>query len=747
MAKTAFQTTSTESAPFVQFTIESRVLRELGERLVSDAEVALTELIKNSFDADASECTISLSNAQLVIRDNGSGMTFDDFRTKWMRIATGNKENNPISSRYGRKLTGSKGVGRFAVRFLGKILVLETVAVDKNGELKKLTATFDWAVLDQDVDILDLQVPYKLEPTAESPGTSLTIKKLRVAIEQKTLYNVKSGVLGIASPVYAFINDAPEHVQQRFVNDADASEDPGFNVLFEDDIHGQEESTPLAAIVLANAVASTKIDYTGDEFEVVVNHSLRGEVFRQVYTMENQIGSDVYIDIRYFPKRSGVFQRNDDFRAPAAWEWVRENNGVKVYDHGFHIKPYGTNDDDWLQLDHDTAFNRRKWRSSLTEQFFPMDPQDAAQPKRNPMIGLPTNYQTVGAIFLESLSSNSGDEETLSPSMDRQGFIANAGFSQMRRLARFAVELIAHFDKKIQLEDEEKARNARYIQRTIEIDSAIREIQSSATLTKEDKERIVTHYSRVKSDIRNLDEYDRNAREGLEAMSLLGVVAGFMTHEFQAALMHIETAANVIRSLAEKDRTLNKQVEKIEESIKYFNGYIEYTNLFVSNLHLSEVKPYKVLPTVMHVISTFNRFQVERNVQVDVSGVEKNLAAPLIPAAMYQGIIHNLYTNALKILLSSPQDQKVIAIQSWNEKGKNILQVLDNGPGIAPEVERRIWDPLYTTTSSGNNPLGSGMGLGLPLVRKVVLARRGSIELVAPPDGFKTCFRVELPLE
>lgn len=744
MAKAASSATDNDEYPYVQFTIESRVLRELGERLVSDAEVALTELIKNSFDADASECTITLSDDKLVIVDNGNGMSFEDFRTKWMRIATGNKEQNPISTRYNRKLTGSKGVGRFAVRFLGKRLMLESVARNSAGDLEKLTANFDWAVLDQNVDILDLKVPYKLEPTDEATGTTLTIQSLRVSIEQRTLYNVKSGVLGIASPVFAFLNDAPEQVRKRF--SLNASEDPGFNVLFEDGIREQEDSTPLAAIVLANAVASARIHFAKDKFEVIVEHSLRGEVFRQMYTMDNQIGSDVYIDVRYFPKRTGVFQRNDDFRAPAAWEWVRANNGVKVYDHGFHIKPYGTNDDDWLQLDHDTAYNRRRWRSSLTEQFFPMDAR-AVEAKRNPMVSLPTNYQTVGAIFLESLSIKKAGENSLSPSMDRQGFIANAGFLQLQNLARFAVELIAHFDKKIQLEDEDKARNALYVQRTIEIDSAIKEIQNSATLNKADKDRIITHYSRVKSDVKNLEEYDRNAREGLETMSLLGVVAGFMTHEFQAALMHLETAANKIRALAKRDLSLNSEVEAIDNSIRYFTGYIDYTKLFVSSLHLSDVKPYKVLPTVMHVVSTFNKFQVERSVVVDVSEIAKNLAAPLIPAAMYQGIVHNLYTNALKVLLSSSQEYKMIAIQSWNEKGKNILQILDNGPGIAPEVERRIWDPLYTTTSSGNNPLGSGMGLGLPLVRKVVLSRKGTIELVPPPEGFSTCFRVELPLE
>lgn len=729
---------------YVQFTIESRVLRELGERLVSNAEVALTELIKNAFDADATECKILLEEDKLVIHDDGHGMSFNDFESKWMKIATGNKEINPRSLRFNRKLTGSKGVGRFAVRFLGKILILESVAKNNTGELEKLTAEFNWAELDKDDDILSLKIPYTREPTIENPGTKLTITRLRTKIESKTLYNVKSGVLSISSPVYAFLNDAPDDIRKRFT--LDKEKDPGFNVIFEEGGDNFEKSTPISALVLNNSVANTKIQLTDKNLIVIVNHSMRGEVFRKSYIIDNVIGSDVYIDVRFFPKRAGVFQRNEDFRAPAAWDWVRANNGVKVYDHGFHIKPYGTSDDDWLQLDHDTAYNRRSWRSTLTERYFPMDPRDAVEAKRNPMVGIPTNYQTVGAVFLESQSKKNSDENFLSPSMDRQGFIANAGFIQLQDIARFSIELIALFDKQIQLENEERQRLEVYTQRKSEIDSVIREIQSSTTLNKADKDRIVTHYSRIKSDIKNLEDYDRNAREGLEAMSLLGVVAGFMTHEFQASLMHLESAAKKIKTLAQKDKTLLQEVESIENSIKYFTGYIDYTKLFVSSLHLADIKPYKVLPAVMYVVSTFDKFQNERSVQVDTSGIDRNLLAPLIPAAVYQGIVHNLYTNALKILLNSSQKVKTIAIQSWNEKGKHILQVLDNGPGIASEVERRIWDPLYTTTSSGNNPLGSGMGLGLPLVRKVVLSKKGSIDLVTPPEGFSTCFRVELPL-
>jgi len=432
----------------------------------------------------------------------------------------------------------------------------------------------------------------------------------------------------------------------------------------------------------------------------------------------------------------------------AAWQWVRSNNGIGVYDHGFRVKPYGLEDDDWLMLDGDTAHSERNWRTQLMRDHFPMDAEAAREPGLNPMVSLPTNYQTVGAVFVKSASSDDSDEqELLIPSMDRQGYVANSAFMQLRSLVRFAVELIANFDKKIIREDKDRERDEMYAARRNEIDAVVKEIRSSASLNKEDKDRIVSHYQRIKADVEKLDDYDRSAREGLEVMSLLGVVAGFMTHEYQAALMNLESAASLIRSLAKEDKRFAEYAEKIDDSIKNFTGYIDYTKLFVSNLHMNSVKPYRVFPTVQHVISTFSKFQDERKIEVDLTGIGKALIAPLVPVAMYQGIIHNLYTNALKVLLNERTPNKVISIQAWNERNKHILQVLDNGPGIPPEIRNRIWDPLYTTTSSENNPLGSGMGLGLPLVKKVVEARKGSIALVEPPPGFSTCFRVELPLE
>ena len=104
----------------LSFTIESRLLRELGERLVKAPEVAVVELIKNAYDADASRCDLQYEpDDSITVSDDGVGMTLSRFKTGWMRIGTSSKAETPVSTRYGRNITGEKGIGRFAVRFLG----------------------------------------------------------------------------------------------------------------------------------------------------------------------------------------------------------------------------------------------------------------------------------------------------------------------------------------------------------------------------------------------------------------------------------------------------------------------------------------------------------------------------------------------------------------------------------------------------------------------------------------------------
>src|SRR5438105_1376623 len=128
----------------------------IGRDLIKDKYAAIVELVKNSFDADASFCHVSLipfkkeieRNGQFVeekgieitINDDGHGMDYDTVIHKWMVPSTDDKLLRKVSPG-GRFMQGRKGVGRYAASMLGDDLLLETI--DKNGELTNLYLIWD----------------------------------------------------------------------------------------------------------------------------------------------------------------------------------------------------------------------------------------------------------------------------------------------------------------------------------------------------------------------------------------------------------------------------------------------------------------------------------------------------------------------------------------------------------------------------------------------------------------------------
>lgn len=103
----------------LNFSIDSSLLFQLGEQLVAKPSIALSELVKNAYDADATHVIVSLERigkqgGTISIIDNGHGMSLEEIQNFWMRIATTSKRSREISKIYCRPLTGAKGIGRFA---------------------------------------------------------------------------------------------------------------------------------------------------------------------------------------------------------------------------------------------------------------------------------------------------------------------------------------------------------------------------------------------------------------------------------------------------------------------------------------------------------------------------------------------------------------------------------------------------------------------------------------------------------
>jgi HSP90 family molecular chaperone len=138
----------------------ARLLTMLGEQLIKNERIALIELIKNSYDADADWVRVSLinfndnfhlnPNSKIVIEDNGHGMNSDVIKKHWLNPATpeklNRKQRNEKTER-GRLIQGEKGIGRFAMFKLGRDIKLITRAKNSNEEY---VLTYDFSKYDDD---------------------------------------------------------------------------------------------------------------------------------------------------------------------------------------------------------------------------------------------------------------------------------------------------------------------------------------------------------------------------------------------------------------------------------------------------------------------------------------------------------------------------------------------------------------------------------------------------------------------
>lgn len=102
----------------VRFSIDAGVIDRLGQELVARQETAVSELVKNSYDADAELVTLTFKDSDdlggsLIIEDDGDGMTYDELVNGFMRISSSSKFHNPLSKRFKRQRAGQKGIGRF----------------------------------------------------------------------------------------------------------------------------------------------------------------------------------------------------------------------------------------------------------------------------------------------------------------------------------------------------------------------------------------------------------------------------------------------------------------------------------------------------------------------------------------------------------------------------------------------------------------------------------------------------------
>lgn len=731
------------------FAVEARLVRELGERLVKEPEIALLELIKNSYDADATVCDLkAFGNEELVISDNGRGMTLDEFMNAWMRIGTSSKEKRSESAIYNRPVSGEKGIGRFAVRYLGRQLELTSVAHDAGrGFATRLVATFDWPQFDKYEDLGKVKIPYKVYQAApgEQNGLTLKITSLRKAAKNLDLRRIRTASIELVSPYASLIREAEQEETHRA---SSQKIDPGFSLRIQGD-EQEVDDADVASVVLDNAVLRVKIRLRDGRLSVRLLR--KGDKADKPYIkitdrFESSVGG-LDADIRFYPRRKGTFT-DLPLDGRRAESWVRDNSGVAVFDGRFRVFPYGRQGDDWLGLSADKARNERDPESSLAKKHFPMTDQVRKDTSQNYMLRLPYPYQLVGAVRVRATRSGgrTDDDVGLIPAADREGFIHNKTFEDLQDVVRGGIELIAYADRELQQALEEEERKDRLQTLHEETRQIIAEVEANASLRREDKNRIIKRVEAIDRSASDEAEYTRRREQSLEVMSLLGVVAGFMTHEFGVAIDHLQKSHKVLERLSKRHAELTGDADRLKASVSSLEEFVTYSEGYIRGTSLVPEKSYPVAPRISQMTRVFGRYAEDRGITVE-STVDVSTVAPRVPVSLYNGVILNLYTNALKAVTARMgKGDRRIAFRAWNAGDVHYLEVSDTGVGIPNAMRKRVFDPLFTTTDANRDPLGSGMGLGLTLVKRGVEAFGGKVEVIDAPPGFATCFQVRLPL-
>lgn len=773
-----------------QFTISTALLEELGERLVSKPEVALAELIKNSYDADAHECKIDLGDKQVVVADDGHGMTEGQFLKNWMVVSSQSKGMLRYSRRYQRAMAGSKGIGRFSARFLGNVVELDSTAFDElAGTRTRLVAKFNWEAITHHESIASVEIDYTVEEVDDSVplGTTLRISQLRREARLISASVIKTDILRLTNPITG-LEPPPFGAKPRAGRKA--SVDPGFSVVFLGAATGEDEIAPSLQEQILNAYVGRvrlsvddkgqltyqmywrdeKVPIKEDSFSIgelsapFVHEKLKpkpgvpqderglvGSVAAvQQLPLATALHSPVFIDLRFFPKRKGTFSKLG-VNGTRAQKWIRDYASFALVDNHFAMNSYGPGSD-WLGIDASKARNDRDWQSIFTPIFFPMSARDKNDPGRNPMLALPRGSQIVGRVHIATSKRPSNHEddsdEWLQPNMDRESLRENGAFRLLWHICRFAAELIAQFDRTLRLQEKERADAAAEKEAKSELSRAIADIKESEDIEPEFRERIVQQLRIVQARYAEAEQYESEVRVSLELMSMMGVLAGFMTHEFEKAMRSLRDAANLMRRVDSKKELVSaaKQIEEMEEALAH---YMDYMRLFIGKSRSPKPQDFKAQAQVSLVVGTLSAIAQSHHIKVQVD-IDKSLPGPVMPIAAYHGIVVNLISNALKALVPKVSDeQRTVKLYATNDGTRHILVCADNGIGIPEYLHNRIWDPLFTTTSADDddNPLGSGLGLGLSVVRQVIRHMHGSIELMdTPPMGFVTGFRVTLPL-
>lgn len=697
-----------------KFRPSARLISTIGENLIKDNYAAVVELVKNSYDADATIVNIVFKskgdNVKIIIEDNGIGMSPETIVEKWLVPSTNDKLIRKVSQR-GRFMQGEKGIGRFSAAILGEKLNLETVC-----DSLITTIEINWNDFTSDKFLDQIEIELITEKTNKKNGTKFEIECLNGI----NIWN-KSSIEYLEKELRKMITPIDNRTDDEFK----------INLIFEDFFLKEYSNTkieiePYPLLNYYNYRIFGKVFNDGKsniEFEYYKNDKLKKENVSRDIILPKDLDycGTIEFDFRVFERDKEnlikmfkndefIFSSIDSMKQTEIKRLLDKICGISIYKNDFRIRPYGDEGYDWLELDKKRV----------------QDPSHK--------IGF---NQISGTIKIEAENKSGLWEKSA-----RDGIREDSHYHGFKYIISTVIEILEI--KRTNLKKSKKEEKSTIL--TINNDylkEKITEVAKESGLPEKDVdkiEKIIDEDTKIKDEKINELTHQISKYEG---QATLGKIMDLIMHEVRKPLMWFKTQSSTIEKKYDRYLT-NPNSEDLEQMIKIIEKSKMHAKLisdFFNKIDIlatrsnEEKEEYIIYEVINDSIEIFDSTLKSKGITVDINcneltyfyGWKKDLIMAL----------SNIIENSIHWISNFDVKEKKIFIDVNEYKEKIIITIEDTGIGIAREVleDDILFKPGISTKYKGT-------GIGLAIVGNCLERNNGHVEAYNTRKG--ACIKLTL---
>lgn len=704
-----------DSGQFV-FKPRARLIRTIGEELISNDNVAITELVKNSYDAGSPIVDITFAGevaekeftrgkgrkeiiekvkcikkegASIIIYDQGCGMDFDTIQHAWMEPATNYKKKKD-NQNPNRKFSGEKGIGRFASAKISRKLELVSKQIGKD----EIVVSFDWEAFAKEENYLeDIKISWFTRPAKEirDCGTILKLNELNADWTEGDIRSLRIALSRLMNPIVP---------AEDFLISINLPKQFGNNLsgVIERPETLNNPNYYIKGDVLENGEPHNVIFYSKQKgIEEILNFPK--SIFPKEYTagpflFEFKIWDRDSENLNHLAQETNALV--NDIKKD-----LDELCGISIYRDNIRVLPYGNQNNDWVRLD--------------------------IRRVNNPTLRL-SNNQIVGYVSI-GLDTN----PQLQDQSNREGLVESQAFEDLKEYIKCLLNEVEQrrYGERPRENDKPQVALSLFEQLSLSsITSKIKEEKSSAeeilnlinqkdialkeTATK--LQEIISRYRRLSTLGQLIDPIIHDGGQYLHKIDLKSRFIFEETHKKDVNIQKISDKASEIQSVKKDFSLLFKRLEPFGGRRRGRPQTIIIEDVVKNQYVLCEEEFNKY--NIEHTVS-----QTQHKVTID----ESELSVMLM----------NLIQNAI-YWLSTVENKRKLEIKVEDEKEGLSIIVSDNGPGVKEGTEDDIFNPYFSTKPDG-------IGLGLAIVGEIMAEYNGELSLIKEGElggaSFKLLFK------